>query len=283
MINIKKPLNPVHLRKPSNWPPKDGREYVVLDTDDWWKVSAREHVDPWTLIKFNFDTTVPEEVNWYLRELVGCRHTKDKYNYSFFGADKSKRKIYLPPAPLLPPQPVRIPWPEMLKKLKYEVEHSNDPNKSRFLCMLDAMENRRDDRVIIWDDIAPGKDTPAPYGVSISSKRTLADAQWLAKTFKTWEDVAAIYPYGDGTEPRRFVLSLHKVLFEAGSGSLFELRQANAKIVETHVMLDKWANGSMGGSSSMPREYRAIKDFVQLGERSPGSVVSCIVTTGSEP
>ena len=33
----------------------------------------------------------------------------------------------------------------------------------------------------------------------------------------------------------------------------------------------------------MPREYRAIKEFVRLGEGSDGFVVSCIVTTGSEP
>jgi hypothetical protein len=179
------------------------------------------------------------------------------------------------------PVPVRIPWPEKLKKLKYEIEHSNDPDKSRFLCMLDAMENRRDDRVIFWDDIAPGNDTPSPLGVNKNPLRSLADAQWLFDNFKTWEDVAAIYPYGDGTDPKRFVLSLHKVLFETGDGSLSGLRWANAKIVETHVMLDRWANVSMGGSSGMPREYRAIKDFVRLGERSAGSVVNCIVTTGS--
>src|SRR6266849_976083 len=104
MVNVKPPLNPVHKRVPSEWPPKDGREYRVLDTDDWWKIAAREHIDPWALIIFNFDTTVPEEVNWYLRELVGCRHTKDRWNYTFLNADKSKGKIYLPPAPLPPPK-----------------------------------------------------------------------------------------------------------------------------------------------------------------------------------
>jgi hypothetical protein len=279
MINVKTPLNPVQKR--GLWPPKNGREYTVLDTDDWWKIAAREHIDPWALIIFNFDTHVPEEVNWYLRELVGCRHTKDGRNYAFFGADPSKRKIYLPLAPV-PPKPVPIPWYDKLKKLKYEIEHSNDPEKSRFLCMFEAMENRRDDRVIFWGDIAPGNDTPSPLGVTKNPSRSLADAQWLFDNFKTWQDVAAL-PLGDGTNPRRFVLSLHKFLFETADGSLFALRRANASIVETHVMLDRWANVSMGGSSSMPREYRAIKKFVQLGEGSDGSVVSCIVTTGSEP
>ena len=33
MVNIKVPLNPVQKR--GLWPPKGGREYTVLDTDDW--------------------------------------------------------------------------------------------------------------------------------------------------------------------------------------------------------------------------------------------------------
>jgi hypothetical protein len=84
-----------------------------------------------------------------------------------------------------------------------------------------------------------------------------------------------MYPYGDGTDPRRFVLSLHKVLFETADGSLSTLQWANDKIVETHVMLDRWANQSLGGSSGMPTEYRAIKEFLRLGERND-TVVSCI-------
>jgi hypothetical protein len=258
------------------------REITVTDDDDWWKIGVREHMDPWAIIMFNFDTHVPEEVNWYLRELVGCKHSKDGgRNFAFLGA--TKKKIYLPllPAPPPPPKPVPIPWDEKLKKLKYEVEHSNDPQKARYLCMLEAMEKRKDDRVIFWGDVAPGDDTPAPFGV-IKSKRSLAEAQWLFENFKTWEDVANL-PLGDGTNPRQFVLSFHKYLFETADGSLETLRTANASIVRTHNMLDLWANQSMGGSSSMPTEYQAIKEFVKLGEGSAGSVVSCIVTTGSGP
>ena len=96
----------------------------------------------------------------------------------------------------------------------------------------------------------------------------------------------AALPLGDGSgrDPRRFVLSLHKFLFETADGSLWALRAANASIVKTHVMLDRWANAGMAGSSSMPPAYRAIKEFVRLGEgSSAGTVVSCIMTTGSEP
>jgi hypothetical protein len=280
MVNIKVPLNPVQKR--GLWPPKAAREYTVLDTDDWWKIAAREHMDVWALIQFNFQTHVPEEVNWYLKELVGCRHSKDGRNYAFLGADPKRRKIYLPVAPP-PPPPVPIPWPEKLKKLKYEVEMSNDPQKERFLCMLKAMENRKDDRVIFWSDIAPEDVWVAPLGVERRFGKALIDSQWLFEHIKTVKDVDTL-PYGNGM-PRSdtFVVSFHKFLFESGlaSPSLDVLCHANADIVKTHVMLDRWANASMGGSSSMPVAYRAIKHFVRLEEETQGSVFNCVVTTGT--
>ena len=281
MVNTKVPLNPVQKR--GLWPPQGGREYPVLDTDDWWKIAAREHMDAWALIQFNFQTHVPEEVNWYLRELVGCRHSIDGgRNYAFKGADPKLRKIYLPAVPP-PPPPAPIPWPEKLKKLQYEVEHSNDPQKERFLCMLKAMENRRDDRVIFWSTIAPGPEWVAPLGVEGRGiGKALIDSQWLYNKIKTVRDVDTL-PYGNGM-PRSdtFVISFHKYLFETAAPSIGILRAANAEIVKTHVMLDRWANQNMGGSSSMPTCYRAIKEFIRLQEKSDyPSVINCIVTTGS--
>ena len=223
------------------------------------------------------------EVNWYLRELVGCRHSRDGgRNYAFIGADPKLRKIYLPAVPP-PPPPKPIPWPDKLKKLQYEVEHSNDPQKERFLCMLKAMENRRDDRVIFWSSIAPGPEWLAPLGVEGRGiGKALIDSQWLYKNIKTVRDVDTL-PYGNGL-PRSdtFVISFHKYLFETASPSIGILRAANAEIVKTHVMLDRWANQSMGGSSSMPTCYRAIKEFIRLQEQSDyPSVINCIVTTGT--
>jgi hypothetical protein len=278
MANIKVPLDPVQKR--GLWPPKNAREYTVLDTDDWWKVAAREHMDVWALIQFNFQTRVPEEVNWYLRELVGCWHSKDGRNYTFFQADPKKRKIYLPVAPP-PPPPPPIPWPEKLKKLKYEVEMSNDPQKERFLCMLKAMENRKDDRVIFWSDIVPDPQWAVPLGVETRFGKGMIDPQWLFKNIKSVKDVDLL-PYGNGV-PRSdtFVVVLHKFLFEISDGSIGALRAANADIVKTRDMLEKWANVQMGGSSSMPTAYRAIKEFVRLEENSDGSVLNCIVTTGT--
>jgi hypothetical protein len=286
VVNVKVPLNPVQKR--GLWPPKNAREYPVLDTDDWWIIAAREHLDVWELIKFNFATHVPEEVNWYLRELVGCRHSKDGRNYAFLGADKSKGKIYLPLAPPAPAPHVE-PCYEKLKKLKYEVEHSNDPLKTRLLCMLDAMENRRDDRVIFWHDIAPDDNVVSPLGVIKANplEKRFIDAQWLYDHIKTWQDVDAL-PLSNGISSQSFVVSLHKFLCETMSPGtmpplLIHLRGAHDSIVETHEMLYRWANVPLGGSSSMMVAYRAIQEFVRLGEGSQGSVLRCIVTTGAGP
>jgi hypothetical protein len=52
--------------------------------------------------------------------------------------------------------------------------------------MLEAMENRRDDRVIFWGDIAPGNDACAAQRHLRIRRVRLADAQWLFDNFTTW-------------------------------------------------------------------------------------------------
>jgi hypothetical protein len=216
-------------------------------------------------------------VNWYLRELVGCKHSTDGKNYAFSGADRSKSKIYVPLPKATVPVIVKKTWTEKLVTLKMAVQASDDPLKDRYLCVLEAMENKRDDRVILWDSVAPDDQTPVPMGVRRRSHGGMAvDPQWLYDNIKTWQDVAN-QPLGDGMSSQLFVYSLHRFLFGTTDGSLFALRGTYASIVETHTMLDRWANQSMGGSSSMPPEYQAIKEFVRLGERSTGSVMNCIV------
>jgi hypothetical protein len=277
VVNVKTPRNPV--QKLGLWPPKKSKEYMVLGDDNWWKVAKKFNIDVWALIEFNFQTRVPEEVNWYLRELVGCKHSTDGKNYAFSGADPSKGKIYLP----LPnaPMPIvkRKTWVEKLAVLKMQVEASNDPRKPGFLCVLNAMENRKDDRVILWDSIAPDDRAAPPLGVRRRAFTTLAvDPQWLFDNIKTWQDVANL-PLGDGTSAQLFVTSLHKFLFDVSDGSLGSFGITFDSIVETHHMLDYWASQTQA-KGQMPREYFAIKEFVRLGERSPGSVMNCIVSAG---
>lgn len=280
MVNIKRPL-PVskQVQNLGLWPPKGAREYKVKDTDDWWNIAAREKLDPWELIKFNFRTHDPEEVNWYLRELVGCRHTKDGRNFAFIGADRSKGKIYLPVLP--PPPPPPVPPEDRLKKLKFEVEHSFDPQRSRFLCILDALLNNRDDRVIFWPDVAPDDTGVVPMGVEKTMK-SIHDPQLLFNQVKSVQDIDSMSAGNGMTVGDSIVTSFRKYLLEGANPTMFFLREGSDMIGRTHENLDRWANVSMGGSSGMPRPYQAMRDFVRKQESIPGSVFNCVITTGAK-
>jgi hypothetical protein len=276
MVNIKTPLpKSKQVQNLGLWPPKGAREYTVKDTDDWWNIAAREKLDPWELIKFNFHTHDPEEVNWYLRELVGCRHTKDGRNFAFMGADPSKRKIYLPVLP--PPPSPPIPPQDRLKKLRYEVEHSFDPQRPRFLCVLDALLNNRDDRVIFWSDVAPDAGV-VPPGVTMAMK-SIHDPLWLKNRVKSVQDIDSM-PAGNGMPDDSIVTSFRKYLLEGFNPTIFYLRDASDMIGSTHENLSRWANFPLGGSGGMPPAFRAIKEFVDKQESIPGSVFNCVVTTG---
>ena len=102
MINIKIPASPVQKR--GLWPPKNYHSvHKVNDSDDWLSIATKYGVSVSALIEFNFGTLMPEEINWYLKELVGCRLTGPKgYNYSFRGADPTKGKIYIPKVGTIP-------------------------------------------------------------------------------------------------------------------------------------------------------------------------------------
>ena len=58
------------------------------DRETWWSLADRFGLRPWEIIWANFETDVPEEVNWYLREYVGCHKLGPRgRNQSFDGAD----------------------------------------------------------------------------------------------------------------------------------------------------------------------------------------------------
>jgi hypothetical protein len=111
-------------------------EHTVTDADNWSTIARKHKVDAGALIDFNFGTRAggkrlrPEEINWYLRELVGCRlaDTKGGHNYSFRGADPSKSKIYIPPKEGIP----KTGAPKKKKKAR------DDPSsyKKRILALL---------------------------------------------------------------------------------------------------------------------------------------------------
>jgi hypothetical protein len=89
--------SPVHLAS--------GTPYKVKDGDNWWSIAAANRVDVGALITFNFKTSNPDEVNWYLREKVGCRlETPDHDNYRFSSRDVPGT-IYIPKVAPPPPPP----------------------------------------------------------------------------------------------------------------------------------------------------------------------------------
>jgi len=73
-----------------------GTPYPVKEGDNWWSIAAANRVDVGVLIDFNFKTSNTDEINWYLREKVGCRlETPDHDNYRF-GSHDNPGIIYIP-------------------------------------------------------------------------------------------------------------------------------------------------------------------------------------------
>jgi hypothetical protein len=89
--------SPVHLAS--------GTAYKVKDGDNWWSIASANGIDVGALIAFNFKTSNPDEINWYLREKVGCRlETPDRDNYRFSSRDVPGT-IYIPKVAPPPPPP----------------------------------------------------------------------------------------------------------------------------------------------------------------------------------
>jgi hypothetical protein len=86
--------------------PIRGQLVVVANKDGW--------SDPMDLIEYNFKTRNPKEVNWYLRNFVGCKYaTQDGKNHVF---SDNLNPGYIYTAKKLqeqepPPVSHPIPWP----------------------------------------------------------------------------------------------------------------------------------------------------------------------------
>jgi hypothetical protein len=90
MVLLKAPSPPIAWND-GNFGPKGYFPYPVQTGDNWENVATRDgrtHV--WDLIRDNFKTDDPMEVNWYLQNFVGCTVSKDGKNYSFSSADAVK-------------------------------------------------------------------------------------------------------------------------------------------------------------------------------------------------
>lgn len=77
----RRPIHPL----PLTYRPLGGTEYRVKDGDTWITVARYyNNMDVQRLIFFNFKTTKPDEVNWYLRRITGCNvPSPDGLNWTF--------------------------------------------------------------------------------------------------------------------------------------------------------------------------------------------------------
>lgn len=78
-------------------PPGPKHAHRVKDGDNWWSLQSQYgFADVWDLIRFNFGTEKPSEVNWCLKHFVGCvKETKDKKNFCF-SSKANPGVIYIP-------------------------------------------------------------------------------------------------------------------------------------------------------------------------------------------
>lgn len=111
---VSAPIKSAPSEERTPWPPRDYLEKrTVTSADSWWTLQTEYgRADPWDIIVYNFNTTLPAQVNWYLHHKLGCTlMTADRANYRFgFGDPKNPtRELPAPPGKSLD---IYIPHPK---------------------------------------------------------------------------------------------------------------------------------------------------------------------------
>ena len=86
MPRVKKPRRPVPKRFPLRFP--DIKPHEVADGDSWKSLATKYRIDAKNIVWINFRTSRPAEINWHLKNYVGCTKSNDGKNYSFSSNDK---------------------------------------------------------------------------------------------------------------------------------------------------------------------------------------------------
>ena len=132
--SVRPPARPVG----KSFVPAGGVQYHVITGDSWVTLAQRVKLSPWDLIRYNYPglptdiQSAAKEVNWYLREYVGCTQvTSNGRNYEFSTGD-TPGKIWLPSgAPSVPiPTPAAVPSPDEVAR-KQVLTALRDPAVSR--------------------------------------------------------------------------------------------------------------------------------------------------------
>ena len=91
----KKPANPV----PKGYHVEKSIRHRVRDGESWETLAERYGIDAKKIIKSNFKTSDPREVNWYLGNpnYVGCKKPTPDGNNWMFSSAADPGIVYIPP------------------------------------------------------------------------------------------------------------------------------------------------------------------------------------------
>jgi hypothetical protein len=124
------------------WPPP-GIKHPVKTGERWESIAAQYGVDVKVLIYHNFKTTRSNEVNWYLRHLIGCKFSTDGLNWAFTSG-LNPGYIMVPPPTInktitMDPEVYTAPESE-IKRLKPIVKNMPGLVGQRIRCLLALAE-----------------------------------------------------------------------------------------------------------------------------------------------
>jgi hypothetical protein len=196
-------------------PGSRGQPHRVQDNETLETVAQKYGVSARQLMLHNFGTTDPAEVNWYLRENVGCKlPTRDQLNWRFSSA-ANPGLIYIPQQQLmrmdplevavnLPATPVNLSLPgppEFLASQKFTHEFKIPPkdpaNLGYFIAQARIIvegemkqqggvlkTSLRKDQVKLAVEKKLTEDTKATFGVKFEEKSLKPIAEAVAKGSK---------------------------------------------------------------------------------------------------
>jgi hypothetical protein len=126
MPNEKRPL---YEYTKENWDRPGSTTYKVKDGDTWESVARFFTMNVSTLIRHNFMTETPEEVNWYLKRLVGCKKISPSGHNWAFSSDADPGLIFIP-TQRIDMEPEKVTGRKTISPIALEFEGPSSPFSS---------------------------------------------------------------------------------------------------------------------------------------------------------
>lgn len=211
------------------------------------------------------------------------REKRNRYVDLWFSEDLFLKAPSPPPAPkfVLPTRPLPTSEYQRFEKaimnLENEVARTQDPRKQRYLCWIKKLKNPNvDDRIIGWSKICPSISgaigAARVVGPCDITKGKPVDQTKLERSIRSVNDVDI------ANQSLKFITHMRSAIvvsFELTSLPLENLRRRTDDASEAIRKLGQWANAPLGGSSAMPKAYRAIKSWIIQRQNDPKSLYSC--------